>query len=362
MNKIKALSISSILLLALACNKTDLSSVDNNSGQEVYLDLPDKPYRYFQSSQYDNKATLGRVLFYDNHLSINNAISCASCHKQQLAFADDVAFSRGFENRLTGRNSMALQDFSSGSTPFSFGNQMFFWDGRSQGLNDLIKRPITNHVEMGIDDISELPQKLSALGYYDDLFLKAYSSKEITVEKISESVMMFLTSIRANHTRFDDNVKGAVALTAREEHGRNLFNVKYGCNKCHMLQEGAYGSSTIEFINIGLSNTGDNGRSTITRNSADRGKFKIPNLRNVALTAPYMHDGRFETLEDVIEHYSSGIENDANLDMRLRDNNGKPMKMNISDDEKQAIVAFLSTLTDYQMITDVKYSNPFKLK
>lgn len=368
MNKIKALSVIALSIAVLACNKNNIDS-GTSPDKEVYLDLPEQPYKYFTSSSGQSHmnylATLGRVLFYDGHLSVNNAVACANCHKQQFAFADNVAFSRGFENRPTGRNSMTIQDMaqpfmSNGTTPV-FSSQFLFWDGRESTLSNLVMRPIGNHVEMGVEDVNTLPSKLSGLSYYNKLFKDAYGDETVTVERISQAIAVFMTSIQTGNSRFDQEKLKQTSFTAQEEYGRQLFNNKYNCNNCHQLNQGAY-SIAVDFMNIGLSTDGDKGRSVISGSPADVNKFKIPNLRNVALTAPYMHDGRFETLEQVLNHYSSGINDDPNLDIRLRGTDGKPMRMNISDNEKTALIAFLSTLTDYNMISDAKYSNPFKIK
>lgn len=369
MNKIKALSVIALSIAVMACNK---NNVDSGSApdKEVYLDLPDQPYKYFTSSSNQtvlNKlATLGRVLFYDGHMSVNNAVACANCHKQQFAFADNVAFSRGFENRQTGRNSMTIQDMAqpfitNGGTTTVFSNQFLFWDGRESSLSDLVMRPVGNHVEMGVEDVNTLPGKLSQLSYYNDLFKDAYGDEKITVQRISQAMAAFMSSIQTGNSRFDQEKSKQISFTAQEEYGRQLFNTKYNCNNCHQLNQGAY-SIAVDFMNIGLRSDGDKGRSVISGVPTDANKFKIPNLRNVALSAPYMHDGRFETLEQVLDHYSKGINDDPNLDLRLRGADGKPMRMNISDNEKDALVAFLNTLTDYNMISDVKYSNPFKIK
>jgi cytochrome c peroxidase len=316
-------------------------------------------------SELNQKATLGRVLFYERRLSLNSSVACASCHQQDAAFSDKVAFSRGFENKLTRRNSMPIQNlgFSTGGVIFNpfQSNGAFFWDARETNLKDLISRPITNHVEMGIDDVSELPTRLVGLPYYQDLFKKAYGSEEITVDKIADAMTIFLVAIRAENTRFDQVNQGLGSYNALELEGQRLFNTKYDCASCHQLFPQAYSSA--QFMNIGLEFPNvDKGMGAVTNNAQLNGMFKIPNLRNVALTAPYMHDGRFATLDDVLEHYSHGIQDDPNLDERLRATTGQPLRMNISDNEKTAIIAFLNTLTDYSMITDEKYSDPFKLK
>ncbi|MBL7718254.1 MAG: c-type cytochrome [Flavipsychrobacter sp.] len=337
-----------------------------SQGTEV-LEMPAMPYDYsgsgFGIPVDNNKAALGRVLFYDRHLSINNSVSCGTCHKQALAFADDATFSRGFENRLTGRNSMPLQNLP-GPNVFGGVGISLFWDGRSSSLNDLILRPINNHVEMGVADLNTIPAKLAELPYYRELFSAAYGDGNITNERISESVTTFLQSIQANRSKLDRQQQGEKVMNAQELYGMTLFDSKYNCRSCHTLTPAVYyGTMGQNFVNIGLETTPtDKGRAAITGNPADEGKFRIPNLHNIALTAPYMHDGRFTTLEEVIEHYSHNIKNAASLDSRLKGPDGKAMKMNITTDEKAALVAFLKTLTDYEMITDPKFSNPFKIK
>lgn len=335
-----------------ACNKKDIKS-NNIKTTETYLDLPSQPYEYYgQNIGANEVATLGRVLFYDGHLSINNAVSCGSCHKQVFAFADNVAASRGFQNELTPRNSMTIQNFQFARVG------SFFWDGRAQTLEELILRPIGNHVEMGVNDPSILPAKLKELGYYDQLFINAFGSDEITLDLMTTALSSFMNSVQAINTRFDKYQFEPQEFSALEQQGELLFNTKYKCNNCHQLAPDGY--SGLEFMNIGLAESNDNGRGTITKLPEQDGTFKIPNLRNVARSAPYMHDGRFETLEDVIHHYSEGIEENPNLDARLRQPDGKPLRMHISEQETQALIAFLNTLTDNGMLTDEKFSNPFK--
>ena len=357
------LAIVALVIVAYSCKKNEPSA---STGKSVYLDLPGTTYKYFSSGSTatNDIATLGRVLFYDGHLSVNNATACASCHKQELAFADNVAFSRGFESRLTGRNSMAIENMGNGTVniPVTATSGNLFWDGRETQLQNLVNRPISNHVEMGMD-FSLLPAKLGELDYYPNLFQKAYGSQEITSARISQAINYFMQSITANATRFDDYQSHNGTLTAQELQGFNLFNTTYGCNRCHNITTGQYNMGAV-FADIGLDqNYSDMGRGTISGNSTDNGKFRTPNLRNVAITAPYMHDGRFQTIDQVLEHYSHGIANSPNLDIKLRNaNTNQAMQMNITPQDKQALIAFLNTLTDYNMITDPKFSNPFKLK
>ena len=342
-----------------------------------YLDLPAQPATYFDfEGANNNLPELGRVLFYDKSLSINNSVSCGSCHKQAFGFADNVAFSRGFDNQLTLRNSMPIQNLGSfvsfvGEVGIKEGDRFFpgfgqrlFWDGREQELNKMVLRPVLNHIEMGISDIPKLAEKLMTIPYYKPLFKKAYESDDITPQKIADALTSFVNSIHTDHTKLDKARAGGTPLSALELKGRSLFFEKYDCNSCHQVEmPNGYAIFGGGFANIGLNDIySDEGLSKTTGNATDAGKFKIPSLRNVSLTGPYMHDGRFSTLEEVMEHYSDKIATHPNLDMRLRDGNGMARKMSISESERQALIAFLHTLTDYEVAADPKFANPFKSK
>jgi cytochrome c peroxidase len=367
---------------------------------ETKLELPDTPFSYNVSGTNDHLPTLGRVLFYDPRMSLNNSVSCASCHKQSLAFSDNAKFSRGFENKITTRNSMPIQNIISNTFGVNFapdkkdtlivivpspqGSYMpgvplpvvmteqgpaipptsLFWDGRESELEVMVTKPIMNHIEMGVHDLETLATKLSAIPEYKTLFAKAFGKEEFTSRNISLGLSAFLLSIRSTQSKFDKSVLPIRSssfinidhqqLSATEELGRQLFFNKFNCNTCHEANG---------FADIGLDGVlKDQGMSSVTGNPKDAGKFKIPSLRNVELTRPYMHDGRFKTLEEVIDHYSNGIANSANLDSRLKGADGRAKQMNISALEKKSIVAFLNTLTDREMISDPKLSNPFKAK
>ncbi|HEY8936457.1 MAG TPA: cytochrome c peroxidase [Cyclobacteriaceae bacterium] len=349
----------SILLLTLQSCNNDVPSTN-----EAYLELPDSAYNYSLGVS-DDIPTLGRVLFYDNKLSLNNTISCSSCHKQTSAFADNVKFSRGFENKITLRNSMPIQNINV-STGIFFDpvigkpHTKLFWDGRESDLRTMVLRPIVNHIEMGISDVDQLAEKLKTVSYYKDLFTKAYGSDEITATKISDALSYFLESIKSTNTKFDLANRSQGKLTALEMKGQQLFSDTYNCNSCHKVEtpDGYVMAGT--FANIGLDPVySDAGLANVTGDPTDVGKFKIPSLRNVIFTAPYMHDGRFSTLEEVLDHYSDGIQDNPNLDSKLKSDNG-PKQMNIPDDDRRAIIAFLNTLTDVQVLADQKFSNPFK--
>ncbi len=301
----------------------------------------------------DDGATLGRVLFYDNKLSINNKVSCGSCHLQSKAFADNKDFSEGFEGRLTERNSIAIINPNY--------CQNLFWDSRAGSALDLTLKPVQNHIEMGIEDLDFLAKKLSKVDYYKDLFQKAYGSNEVTPQKLSDAVAQFLCSMTTFDSKFDRGVNSNFSnFTALERKGEQLFNSsELKCASCHSgitfnaeLNTSSYSQPDVKgATNIGLD------RKSKDKGKED-GKFRIPSLRNVELTGPYMHDGRLKTLEEVIDHYSNKIQYSEHLDIKFKNGN-KAVKLNISDDDKAALVAFLKTLTDETYISDPKYSDPF---
>lgn len=312
----------------------------------------------------DNGATLGRVLFYDKSLSLNNTISCASCHKPANGFSDPAVKSLGFNGGQTGRNSMSLVDAK------YYPNGRFFWDQRAATLEDQVLVPIQDLVEMGMT-LPALETKLKSLAYYPPLFQRAFGDSNITSGRISAALSQFVRSIVSYQSKYDAG-RGTLPpapapppnaafpnFTPQENRGKEVFLTPTlgGCAACH-------GSETFtapEEKNNGLdAATTDRGFGAVTNNIAMDGMFKVTTLRNVELTAPYMHDGRFATLEQVVEHYSSGVRNHPNLSPQLRLPNGMPRQANLSPQDKAALVAFLKTLTDNTIATDVKYSNPFK--
>jgi cytochrome c peroxidase len=333
-----------LLLIAVAFTVYSCSRKADQPAPNAALNLPAQPYSYAVagSAKENDKATLGRVLFYDKHLSLNNAIACASCHKQEAGFADTRAFSVGYEGRLTGRNSKSIINLGgnrSNDIRVNEEGSLLFWDGRESVLQKLVARPILNHVEMGLD-VNSLPGKLISLAYYPGLFSNAYGDNTITMDRISECVALFLASIQSFDSRFDRFVGGEqTALSAVEQQGYMLFFQKYQCEGCHHLGNSIY--SETDFFDIGLDNTyADNGLGGVSKLQSDNGKFRVPGLRNVAVSAPYMHDGRYKTLEEVIDHYSSGVRNSPNLSFRLRDQAGQPLRMNISPAEKTGADSF----------------------
>jgi len=289
-------------------------------------------------------ATLGRVLFYDKRLSANNTVSCSSCHQQAAGFADPVALSMGFVGGLTGRRSMGLTNAR------FYERDRFFWDERAATLEDQVLMPIQDSVEMGMS-LDDLITKLSATSYYAPLFEDAFGSGTVTTARISRSLAHFVRSMVSFESKYDaafvnGNPNFRNALTAQEDRGRRIFD--QNCANCHETN----GQISDQPRNTGLD-------AVTTDEGAGRGRFKSPSLRNIAVRAPYMHDGRFGTLREVVNFYNTGIQRNPNLDNRLRTQNGAPRRMNLDGNEINSLIAFMETLTDNAFLTDPKFSDPF---
>jgi cytochrome c peroxidase len=379
-----ALAIGGTVLYLASCQKN--ATTGGDSAQAKTLHLPAQPMTYvsdvpetFRSIAKDHTpadnqitdhgATLGRVLFYDPKLSLNNLVACASCHKQDRAFSDPTAFSVGFENKKTTRNSMALANVRY--------QGQYFWDERESKLEDMVLQPVKNHIEMGMENIENLTQKLAKVEYYPALFEKAFGTREVTKERVGKALGQFLRSMQTSNSKYDQGVKTNFSnLTYEENYGRDLFFKKLNCGACHgganfnERQDGKKGN----FANIGLEgNYVDNGKGARPDGSTVlNGTFKIPTLRNIGLTAPYMHDGRFTTLEQTVEHYNSKVVLHDNLDDKMRGVviiNGyyqndptlfqTAQRLNLSTSDKAALVAFMKTLTDDSYTKDERFSNPF---
>jgi cytochrome c peroxidase len=306
----------------------------------------------------DAGAALGRVLFYDKRLSANNTVACASCHQAEHGFSDPAPLSTGFAGGLTGRNSMGL------TSARYYLRRSFFWDERAATLEDQVLLPIQNEVEMGMT-LPDLVAKLSEEDYYAELFTAAFGDAAITSDRIARSLAQFVRSIVSSNSKYDAGVPtNFTNFTAEEALGRQIFNGPAGnCTACHGTDNFVPGNTV---NNIGLEILSvDRGVGAITGNPADDGKFKVPSLRNIELTAPYMHDGRFATLEEVVEFYNSGVQAHPNLSAPLRNppgspGAGQPRRLNLTTVQKAALVAFLKTLTDRTVTSDPRFSDPFR--
>lgn len=301
----------------------------------------------------DEGATLGRVLFYDKMLSVNGEKSCASCHHQEAGFTDPDRFSVGFEGQVTRRNSMALSN-----TIFM---RRFFWDNRANSLTNQVLRPIEDPIEMG-HDIDALILEMEKTDYYPGLFAAAFENDTITEEKIASALVQFINSMTAYTSKYDEGLENDFAnFTDEEKLGRELFFERgLNCNQCH---SNANFSSTDPRNNGLTADESDLGFEEVTGDEEDRYRFKIPSLRNVALTAPYMHDGRFANLREVIDHYDHGVQPYPNLDDRVTVEGmlgGTPYNLGLTDSEKDALESFMHTLTDEVLMVDERWSDPFQ--
>ena len=348
-----------------------------------YLNLPEtandytvefpsylKSNSFFAPTIDNEKATLGRVLFYDKKLSKTGEISCASCHIQEMAFADGKQFSDGVSGRQTTRNSIGLGSTISFGAYYgtaSFFGINFFWDDRAGSVAEQSRGSLTNAKEMDMDmdlvveRVKENPQ------YYKWLFMEAYPDG-INEDNILDAIQQFVNSMGSYNSPYDigmnennGNANATFAnFTAQQARGKEIF--LDNCTSCHSKFAAR---SSVPMANNGLyMNYADKGKALLSDNQKDSGVFKVPSLRNVALTAPYMHNGAFKTLEDVVEHYSTGVVNHPNLNQNLKVNNGQPKHLNLNAYDKAALVEFLKTFTDSKYVNaneiDERYSDPFK--
>lgn len=279
------------------------------------------------------KAELGRKLFNEKLLSKDSSISCASCHKPAFAFADTVAFSTGIFGKLSSRNTPSVLNMK--NRPY------YFWDGRAGTLEAQALMPIENPDEMGLP-IREAVERLNNQEEYRRLFKKIFR-QAVTPNNLGQAFAAFEKTLETVDSPFDDWSNNLSELSEEEERGRQLFvGSKAKCFDCHSMED----FTDDGFKNIGLFNDKDGrdaGRFSITKNKTDLGKFKTPGLRNVAVTGPYMHDGRFKTLEQVVSYYNTAfmfVDDPINMDSTLK----QPLQL--TQQEKKDLVAFLKTLTD----------------
>ncbi|NNF36622.1 MAG: cytochrome-c peroxidase [Saprospiraceae bacterium] len=339
--------------------------------QALINDFPEIRDALERDEVHDHLATMGRVLFYDKRLSRTNEISCASCHLQERAFSDDKAVSRGV-NDLTGtRNALALATTmgfetsygSNFSLPVSGVSAFFSWDDSVFDLTEQSLRAIESDVEMNMD-LQAVVNKLESDPIYGVLNKNAFGTSQIMEHNILEALKSFMNSMSSVESKFD---KGLVMtrnnpqadfpnFSNSENFGKSLFN--RDCSSCH---GDSHSFSVTPTANNGLDIYSiDPGKGGVTSREQDMGVFKVPFLRNIEVTSPYMHDGRFNTLEDVIDHYSNGIQPHPNLDIRLLENDGQPKRFDYSSEEKIALIDYLKSLTDQNILTAEKFSDPFK--
>lgn len=358
--------VSILGITTLLTSSIDLKQLFNYSNQSIpnYINKDNTP---IFNALNDSIATLGRVLFYDKNLSLNNQIACASCHLQEFAFGDTAVRSRGLDGGLTGRHSMRLVNSKFGT------EAKFFWDERASSLENQSTEPIRDHIEMGFSGSNGQPafdsliSKLTKIAYYNELFTFAFGNNTITENRIQRALAQFIRSIQSFDSKFDEGlaaVNGNINapfpnFSTQENNGKTLFlnappNGGAGCQGCHRAPE----------FDIDP-NTRNNGVVASAENPAilDLTNTRAPSLRNIFnqngfMNGPLMHNGAFMGLMQVIDHYNAVPQNqqNTNLDQRLQGPGGN---LNLTQPQKGSLVAFLRTLTGKDVYTNEKWSNPF---
>ncbi|TCI93222.1 cytochrome-c peroxidase [Tenacibaculum sp. M341] len=292
--------------------------------------------------------SLGKKLFFDKLLSKDNTVSCASCHNPAKAFTDNSQFSEGVNGTVGVRNSMPLFNLA-----WNF-DERFAWDGKEFGLEKQALEPVTNHLEMN-SDWQEVVNKLQQDAEYPKLFRQAFGNVEITSDLVTKAIAQFERTLISSNSKFDRFLRGEVSLTPEEQNGFNVFmdEARGDCFHCHGSDKNPLWTDN-KFHNNGLDATfSDLGLGAVTGDPNDNGKFRSPSLRNLAFTAPYMHDGRFATLDEVINHYSEGLKFSSTIDplMKQVDRGG----VQLSDTDKADLKAFLLSLTDNDFINNPSF-------
>lgn len=322
--------------------------------------------------------TLGRVIFYDKNISANRTLSCGSCHNQANGFADPIDLSEGFQGATGHRNSLSIADI--GLNPYPG----LMWDERSEDLVNMVLMPLNNGVELGILP-DELVERFNDLAYYPELFTAAFGDSNITMDRIGIALAEFVKSIRPVTTKLDQALVAGnfSSFTSSEIAGKALF--EQHCQSCHAgvvtrvggypatktalqsLPGGFFLANFVKPHNTGLDiDSEDIGYMGVTNDQSDRGKFKIPHLKNIEVTGPYMHDGRFETIEEVIDFYSEEIQPAVNVAFNINQYYSTVFPLpftgyGFTTSEKEDLIDFLKTLTDHGFNTDTRWADPFVL-
>lgn len=310
----------------------------------IYFQIPKswpKPnYDFTKNPLTEEGFQLGRQLFYDPILSKDSTISCASCHLQATGFTHvDHSLSHGIDGKIGTRNSMTMMNLAWSKT--------FMWDGGVNHLDVQALNPISSPVEMN-ETLANIVQKLQKSDQYKSLFFAAFGDENITGQRVLKALSQFELLLVSSNSKYDKVKRKEAVFTDQEQNGYQLF--KNNCASCHT--EPLFTNGNYENNGIPIDTTlNDIGRQRITEKSEDYLKFKVPTLRNIQFTNPYMHDGRFKKLTEVIKHYNS-IGNDKNLPKQLQ------KSMNLTDNERVDLVAFLLTLTDNEFLFNKRFSYP----
>lgn len=352
MKKIYSIPVLCLLLLLVSFKSRHTSGA--YSFPEL-LFFPPMPHSEVNPVTIDG-ADLGRYLFYDPILSADSSMSCNSCHKQEYAFSDAPnTFSKGRDGVLMERNTLPL--FNLAWYP------SLFWDGKAASIEEQVFHPVRAHHEMNLQ-WNLAAERVKNSRFYKQKFKTAFGDEIIDSILIAKAISQFERTLISYRSKYDMALEGKTFFTKEERDGLILMNdmTKGDCLHCHSTDGDALGTVP-GFSNNGLDTASaaisykDKGRGGITGQTEDAGKFKIPSLRNLMLTAPYMHDGRFKTLEEVLDFYSEGVHAGVNTDSKM----GMAYKggVHLTKEEKRQIITFLKTLTDSAFITDPAFSNPF---
>lgn len=330
------------LLLLSACLKDEAIEQPVQFVQPANFPAPQ--YNFGSNPLSQEGFLLGKRLFYDPVLSKDSSISCGSCHQQFAAFAHSGhRLSHGINNLFGTRNTPGMFNLA--------WNKSFMWDGGVNHIEVMPTAPINNPVEMD-ETMENVVRKLNQSVSYKTQFKAVFGKDEIDDQQLLKALAQFIGAMVSSNSKYDKYARGehGTQLSKEESAGQKLFQQK--CASCHSSDL----FTDYSFRNNGLDATfeKDHGRARVTQLPEDEGKFHVPSLRNVEVTAPYMHDGRFWTLEEVIEHYHSGVKLSATLDPLLNNNGVKGIPM--SKQEKGQIIAFLKTLTDYEFLNDKRFS------
>lgn len=295
---------------------------------------------------------LGRLLFYDPILSADSTISCASCHKQEYAFSDSPnKYSKGIKNQLQNRNTPPLFNLA--------WYKKMFWDGRSNSMEDQVFHPVREIKEMNLT-WKQAVIRIKRSKIYKKKFKEVFGSIEIDSTHIVYAIAQFERTLLSYNSKYDKVIQGKEKFNLDEQEGFELVNEmnKGDCLHCHTTDGDALGTTGF-FANNGLDSVfSDKGLGYVSKNKNEMGQFKIPSFRNLLYTAPYMHDGRFKTLEEVLDFYSEGLKKSNTIDSKMTFLHQGGAKL--TKEEKRKIIAFIRSMSDPAFITDKRFSNPFK--
>lgn len=359
-----------IVLISFSCTEEPIEITPVE--EEFELNPPMYFGEFKQRIPADNPITkkgfeLGRQLFYEKKLSGDNTISCGTCHQQSKSFTDGLAVSKGIDG-ITGEvSSMSLVNM--------LWMEKFTWNGIMPSLEVQSIEPIVNPIEMH-SSFEEAITKLENDGYAP-LFEEVFGSPDINEDRIAKALAQFQMNLISGNSKYDQYLRGEYQASSQEINGMQLFFTHpvpgqlrgANCGDCHLgpLTSGAIDGFS-GFHNNGLDSNEnlDAGLMEVTGKPEDKGRFKTPSLRNIALTAPYMHDGRFESLEEVLDHYNEDIRRSETLDILIKEGSNEPIdpnepiKLFLTDQEKEDLIAFLHMLTDEEFVTNPRFSDPFE--